>query len=487
MAVISRATMTKTFDTPPPSTRVWASLLLVGLLWPLSYLTAQSTGGMRPNVILFYADDLGWGDLTGQGSDYYETPNIDRIASEGIRFTNAYANAANCAPSRACLMTGLYTPRHGIFTVKNPDRGKSEHRRLIPTPNRKVLDTALLTMPQFFKKQGYATCMAGKWHLSSDASDYGFDANFGGHQAGGPRSYFSPYKNPQLADGPAGEYLPERLATEVHKWIEARADDPFFVYLPFYSVHTPIQARSDLTEKYAAKKAGKHHNHPEYAAMIEAMDRSVGLILDQLDTLGLSSNTLVIFSSDNGGYGGVTISRPLRGSKGMFYEGGIRVPFYVRWPAQCQAGQTIETPIIGSDVLPTMMDLLNPGSAELPLDGHSILPLLQGKKLRKRALFWHFPAYLQMYQQDRAFADSHDQPHFRTTPVSVIRSGHWKLLEFFETGDLELYHLGQDIGERSDLSQVKPGKVRKMHRQLQHWRMTTSAPVPTQRNPEFVE
>ena len=439
----------------------------------------------RPNIILFYADDLGWTDLGVQGSDFYESPAIDRIANEGITFTNAYANAANCAPSRACLMTGLYTPRHGVYTVKNSDRGKSIHRKLIPTKNTEVLDREFQTLPGILKQNGYTTCIAGKWHLSDDPLPYGFDKNFGGGTRGGPGSYFSPYNNPALPDGPAGEHLPDRLSTEVSNWIRENAQNPFFVYFPFYSVHSPIQARQDLTEKYAGKTPGKFHDHAKYAAMIEAMDLGVQKVMNTLDELKLTENTLVIFTSDNGPYGRASVAEPLRGGKGMYYEGGIRVPFFVKWPGVVRPGTMSHEPVLGMDIFPTLLDAIDV-SITTDLDGESLLPFLKGnKKPIKRALFWHFPAYLQMYKADRSFNDSHDAPHWRTTPCGVIRAGDWKLVEYFESGETELFNLKNDPSEENDLAQTEPKKKAKMYAQLKKWQQQVKAPVPTELNPEY--
>ena len=441
----------------------------------------------KPNIILFYADDLGWMDLRVQGSTYYETPNIDQIAKEGMRFTNAYANAANCAPSRACLITGLYAPRHGIYTVGKATRGKSKNRKLIPVENKTVLDSALLTLPGFLKNKGYQTAIAGKWHLSKGPEKYGFPTNFGGFQAGHPKSYFSPYKNPNLPDGPIGEHLPDRLADEMANWIKKQQNRPFFAYFPFYSVHTPIQARMDLTKKYKNKNPEKWHNKPEYAAMIEAMDEAVGKILNTIESLNLSDNTIVIFTSDNGAHGGQTLSRPLRGAKGMYYEGGIRVPFIIKYPKIIKPNSVNHTPIIGSDIFPTIADILQDEMVKNQLDGQSLLPIFKGETMVERSLFWHFPAYLEGYKKDRAYEDSHDLPWFRTTPVSVIQEGNWKLLEYFENGDLELYNLAEDIGERNNLALKHPLKIEALHKKLKEWRTNTNAYVPTQLNPNFVE
>lgn len=441
-----------------------------------------------PNIIFLYADDLGWTDLGVQGSDFYETPHIDRLAREGMRFTQAYANAANCAPSRACLMTGLYPPRHGIYTVNNSDRGKAIHRRVIPTPNTTTLDPTFLTLPQALQQAGYATCMAGKWHLSDDPLPYGFDTNFGGYHAGHPASYFSPYKNPNLPDGPKGEHLPARLAKDVSNWIVEHRKEPFFVYFPFYSVHTPVQAREDLAMKYENKPPGKHHNDAKQAAMIEAMDLAVGRILETLEENALEGNTLVIFTADNGPAGGQSVAKPLRGSKGMYYEGGIREPLLIKWPGVIVPSTVTDVPVIGTDFFPTLTEVARAPQPD-SLDGVSLVPLLKGEiaNLSERPLFWHFPAYLQMGKNDRAFEDSHDKPHLRTSPCSVIRYGDWKLIEYFETGALELYNLAEDLSEKKNLAETQPEKREELHALLRQWRANTQAPEPTEANPAFVE
>lgn len=459
---------------------------------PLLYLSililfgcnTSTPSQQKPNIIFIYADDLGWTDLGVQGSDYYETPALDQLASESLRFTQAYANAANCAPSRACLMTGLYSLRHGIYTVSNSDRGKSANRKLIPTPNTETLDKKFLTLPQALKRAGYATCMAGKWHLSDDPTEYGFDTNFGGYHAGHPKSYFSPYQNPNLPDGPEGEHLPARLANDVSNWMTQHQDEPFFVYLPFYSVHTPVQARDDLAQKYEAKPVGEIHDHARQAAMIEAMDQAVARVLNTFKTLGLEENTIVIFTADNGPAGGQSIARPLRGSKGMYYEGGIREPLFIKWPGFTMPGTVSQVPVIGTDFFPTLTEIAQAPQPEL-LDGQSLVPLLKGGKIADRPLFWHFPAYLQMGKNDRAFEDSHDKPHFRTSPCGVIRHGNWKLIEYFETGELELYNLKDDISEGNNLAQQNPQKRDELFAMMKQWREETSAPVPSELNPEY--
>ena len=452
--------------------------ITVFLFFALPLLAAK-----KPNIVLFYADDLGYTDLGCQGSKYYETPNIDRLAKEGMTFTQAYAGAANCAPSRACLMTGKYTPRHGVYTVGNSDRGKPKHRKLVPVKNTTILDGKFQTMAEALKTAGYQTCVAGKWHLSKDPTKDGFDTNFGGTTWGHPKSYFSPYKNPFLKDGPKGEHLPERLGREISGWIKEHSEKPFFVYLPFYSVHTPIQAPKELAAKYARKKTDGSHNNPKYAAMIESMDSAVGRILKTLDELELAENTLVVFTSDNGPHGAISRAEPLRGTKGMYYEGGIREPFLVRYPGVVAPGTKNETPVSQIDLFPTFLKLA--GKSEVParLDGVDLLPSFRGEAVAERALFWHFPAYLQSYKADPDSASK----FFRTTPCGVIRKGDWKLIQYFEDGALELYNLKEDLSERKNLAQSNPEKAKKMLKELTAWQVATDAPVPTERNPKYEE
>lgn len=435
-----------------------------------------------PNIVLIYADDLGYTDLSCQGSTYYETPHIDRLAKEGMTFTQAYAGAANCAPSRACLMTGSYTPRHGIFTVGNPDRGKAKHRQLIPIPNTTVLNEKFTTIAEALKTKGYQTCIAGKWHLTQDPTRDGFDTNFGGTTWGHPKSYFAPYKNPYLKEGPKGEHLPERLGRDVSNWIKKNANNPFFVYFPCYSVHTPIQAKDEDTARFAKKKGNPSHNNPKYAAMIHAMDQAVGQILDTLDALKLNENTLVIFTSDNGPHGQYSKAKPLRGSKGMYYEGGIREPFLVRQTGTIKAGSKNTTPIHQIDLFPTFLEITETQTPDSqPLDGLSLRAAFLGDNLPERALFWHFPAYLQGYRND---PDTR-QPNFRTTPCSVIREGDWKLIQYHEDGALELFNLKDDLRESTNLATSNQTQADTLLEKLTRWQNTINAPIPTERNPAY--
>eukprot|EP00095_Tigriopus_kingsejongensis_P000439 snap_masked-scaffold3337_size9153-processed-gene-0.4 protein:Tk00439 transcript:snap_masked-scaffold3337_size9153-processed-gene-0.4-mRNA-1 annotation:"aryl-sulphate sulphohydrolase" len=436
----------------------------------------------KPNLVLIYADDLGYTDLSCQGSKFYETPHIDRIAREGMTFTQAYAGAANCAPSRACLMTGQYTPRHGVFTVGNSARGRARNRVLVPIENKATLHPKFITLAEALKSEGYRTCLAGKWHLSEDPRQDGFEVNFGGSGRGNPKSYFSPYKNPALKDGPVGEHLPERLGREVAGWIKANAEAPFFAYVPFYSVHTPIQAPKKWIAKYQKKEGHGSHRNAKYAAMIAAMDEAVGVILKTLDDLKLAENTMVVFTSDNGPHGSFSRAEPLRGVKGMYYEGGIREPFLVRHPGKIVAGARNVTPISQIDLYPTFLELAGVARPER-LDGVSLVPALQGKPLPERDLFWHFPGYLQSYQPD---ADSASRK-FRTTPCSVIRRGDWKLIHYFEDGAQELYDLKTDLSEKVNLVKTEPEKARELATALTAWQREVKAPIPTKKNPQYRE
>ncbi len=448
----------------------------------LQQITIHSANG-KPNVVFFYIDDLGWKDLSFMSSQFYETPNVDRLAKEGMAFTDAYANAPNCAPSRACLLTGMYSPRHGVYTVGSPERGKSKNRKLIPIQNTTTLDPSFATIAEVFDKAGYTSAHMGKWHLGKDPQSgpkaQGYDVNFGGNHRGSPPSYFSPYKNPDIEDGPKGEHLTERTANEGEQFIRDNSDSPFFLMMSLYAVHTPLQGKKELIEKYKKKEPGEIHDHATYAAMIESMDHCVGQILNTLDDLQLTDNTIVIFLSDNGGYGPATSMKPLRGAKGMLYEGGIRVPLVVRWPKMVQAGSECHEPVIGVDFMPTFLDILNAEPiGDQPIDGKSFLPLLkQDRSLDRDAIYWHFPAYLQAYHDM-------DVP-WRTTPASAIRKGEYKLIEFFEDGTLELYNLKEDISESNNLVESQPNKAKELHGQLKSWRNKVNAPIPTQLNPEY--
>jgi arylsulfatase A-like enzyme len=441
-----------------------------------------------PNIVFIYIDDLGWRDIGVMGTEYYETPNVDALASQGMLFTNAYANAPNCAPSRASLLTGYYTPRHGIYTVNSAARGDTRLRKLIPVDNRTDLDTAFVTIAEVLQSAGYVTGHVGKWHLGGEGSlptDHGFDWAVAGNDLGSPASYFFPYANatrriPDLgSSGEEGEYLTDRLTTEAIGFIRVNTERPFFLYLSHYAVHTPLRAKPDLIEHYREKAAASGHDNPTYAAMVHSVDESVGRVMDVLDDLGLADRTLVVFYSDNGGYGPATSMAPLRGSKGMLYEGGIRVPLVVSWPGQVEPGSRSESPVVGTDLFPTILDIADvPRMTFSIADGLSLLPLLrQQGDLPARPLYWHFPAYLEAYR-------SMTGP-WRTTPASAIRIGDYKLITFFEDQRIELYDLVNDIGEQRDISVTMPEKVVELEAQLRSWWQRVGAWIPTVPNPEF--
>jgi arylsulfatase A-like enzyme len=450
-------------------------------------LSACGKEALRPNFVLIYIDDLGWRDVGFMGSEYYETPHLDRLAAEGIVFTSAYANAPNCAPSRASLLTGQYTPRHGVYTAGSPERGAARLRRLVPAPSKTALDTSAVTIAEALRAAGYATAHIGKWHLGGLGhlpTDQGFDLNVAGDERGNVPTHFYPYRRDEneLRDlagtGREGEYLTDRLTDEALEFIEHHNDRPFFLYLSHYAVHTPLQAKDELVSKYREKPGDDEHNDPVYAAMVESVDESVGRIVAKLDELSLSENTVVFFFSDNGGYGPATSMVPLRGSKGMLYEGGIRVPLVVRWPGNFAPGREEATPVMGTDLFPTILEIGGAEGPAQPLDGVSLLRMLQGAgSLEPRTLHWHFPAYLEAY---RGMAGP-----WRTTPAAAIRAGDYKLIEFFETGDLELYNLRDDIGERVNLAAELQDVVEELHQLMTEWRRSVGAPVPTELNPAY--
>jgi len=450
--------------------------LAVSCWFPLG-IAVRTADAARPNVVFFLIDDLGWKDAGFMGSRFYSTPNVDRLAKQGMVFTSAYSNGPNCAPTRACLMSGWYAPRHGIYTVGTSERGRARLRKLIPVKNRTTLPDGVVTLAESLKSAGYVTAHMGKLHLGPDPKSQGFDVNIGGNRTGSPRGgYFSPYRNPQLPNGPKGEYLTDRLTDEALKFLDANRKKPFFLYLAHYAVHTPIQAKADLVRKYQMRLTTKYHNNSKYAAMIDSVDQSVGLVLKKLDDLKLAGNTIVVYTSDNGGYGPVTSQHPLRGSKGMLYEGGIRVPLIVRWPGHTKPGSRSDVPVASIDFYPTLLEAAGVKRGSRLLDGESLVPLLEQKGgLKRKALFWHFPAYLQAYR-------GMPSP-WRTTPAGTVRAGDWKLLEFFEDGRLELYNLKDDIGESKDLAKQRPEKTRELHGLLKAWRKAVSAPVPTEKNP----
>jgi len=455
-------------------------ILVISVIWISSCKGEISRG---PNIVIIIADDLGWKDVGFMGSDYYETPNLDQLADEGMVFNQAYASAANCAPSRASLMSGRYPTAHGIFTVGSSERGNSKTRRIIPAKNRVVLDDSFFTLAEALSDAGYTTCNIGKWHLGKDPLSQGMDYNVGGGIWGHPKSYFAPYSQPDL-EAPEGEYLTDRLTEEALKFIRKNQADPFFLYLPYYAVHTPIQAKKVIEHKYLDKGGSGCQSNAAYAGMVDNMDRCIGHLMNEILDLGLDRNTLVIFTSDNGGIRAVSCQDPLRAGKGSYYEGGIRVPLFVRWPGKIEPQSKSEEPVINIDFYPTLMDITSASSADNELDGVSLWPLLSGRtrSLPERPLYFHFPIYLQAYN---AGHDGGKDPLFRTRPGSVIREGDWKLHYYYEDGVTELYKLSSDPGEAFDLSGTNTNKTDELIEKLKVWLQDQGAIMEFSANPDF--
>lgn len=449
----------------------------------------QQTIQNHPNIILFNIDDLGWMDTEVYGSSFYETPNINRLASMGMTFSKAYAGAANCAPSRACLLSGQNTPRHKIYTVGNSDRGKTQTRKLIPIKNKTVLDDEIVTLAEMLSHEAYVSGSFGKWHLGEDPTLQGFDLNVGGEQRGNPgkAGHFAPYnlKDEKLQNAPEGENLTDRLTTEALAFMKKNEDAPFFSYMTYYAVHTPIQTTTALENKYMSL-GNDLQNNAKYAGMVETVDRNIGRIIDYLEASDKIKNTLIIFTSDNGGIRDISSQHPLRAGKGSYYEGGIRVPLIVAWGNKIFAGSSCDRLVSNLDIYPTLQDIVNSTYGNSPLDGESLLPYLTAEQKDNdesvKDIFFHFPIYLQAYNTQ---TDDGRDPIFRTRPGSVVISGHWKLHEYFEDGGLELYNLNEDQGERINLIDKMPEKAKELKDKLDAWRDEMGAAVPTELNSEY--
>lgn len=444
----------------------------------------------KPNFLFILADDLGIKDLSIEGSAYHETPNIDRIARQGMRFTNGYSTCQVCSPSRASIMTGKYPARHGITDYIGAPSGMAWKRnnKVLPAEYVHALPKEDTTLAEALVAGGYATFFAGKWHLGNKGSfpeDHGFQMNKGGHRAGTPPGgFFSPYKNPKLKDGPAGESLPIRLAQETAQFIANNKDKPFLAYLSFYSVHGPIQTTPELWKKYRNKAQKKPHQGdrflvdrtlpvrqvqdcPIYAGMMETMDDAVGIVLKQLETSGVANNTIVIFTSDNGGVSSgdafSTSCLPLRGGKGRQWEGGILQPYYILAPGVTRPGSKNATPVTGTDFYPTILELAGlPLLPQQHVDGISLVPMLKGKTLTTRPLFWHYPHYGNQGGE----------------PSSIIRKGDWKLIHYYEDGRDELYNLAKDPSEKSNLAAQNPDTTQSLRKELNAWLQATGARIP---------
>ena len=451
----------------------------------------------KPNILLIFADDLGWKDVGYQGSDFNETPNLDKLAKEGMVFTAGYAAAGNCAPSRACLLSGTYTPRHHVYAVGDTNRGNKAAQRLIPIPNRNGLPKATLTMADALKSAGYVTGHFGKWHLAGKdgalPTQQGFDVSFDSFGELEEKEGSEGNKTGPPSD-PKGVFTLTRKACE---FMASNREKPFFCYLAHHAIHTPLQGQKETIERFKAKQPGTQHNNPLYAACTYDLDASVGLMLEKIKELGLEQNTLVVFTSDNGGTQ-QSSQEPLRGNKGCYYDGGIREPFLVRWPGVTKPGTKCDVPVINVDLFPTF---LAASGATLPsdktLDGESLIPLLKGEsKLQRESIFWHFPGYLDQPVIRGRELDL--RTGFRSRPVSVIHKGEWKLHLYHEEWQLdggrdklesnnavELYHLASDIGERNNLANANTAKRDELLNHLLAWCESTKALIPSQPNPEY--
>jgi len=483
----------------------------------VAQLAASSKTLRKPNFVFFLIDDLGWADLGCYGSKFYETPNIDRLAQEGMRFTDAYAACPVCSPTRASIMTGKYPAR---LNLTNFLIGKRQGK-LNPPDYIHQMPLEEVTVAEALKEAGYVTCFVGKWHLGGEPywpEHQGFDINIGGTSSGMPRSYFFPQwsGNPPI-EGQPGEYLTDKLTDESLKFLEANRDKPFLLYLSHYAVHIPLQAKQNMIEKYRTKaatlasapvaevptpqgrglsprflpegdtQARQVQDHPIYAGMVQSVDESVGWVIKKLDELGVADNTVVIFMSDNGGLstaeGSPTSNVPLRAGKGWLYEGGIREPMIIKWPGVAIPGSVCSELVTSTDFYPTILEMAGlPAKPEQHIDGVSLAPLLKGKKSLDRrppprlawgdagagAIFWHYPHYSNQ----------------GGGPAGAVRAGDYKLIEFYEDGRLELYNLTEDVSEKNNLVKNMPDRAAELHKILKNWRQDVNAQMPTP-NPDY--
>ena len=451
------------------------------------------------NFVFILIDDLGWTDVGCYGSSFYETPNIDKLAREGMRFTDAYAACPVCSPTRASILAGKYPARLGITQWIGASQKPTRYVDRLPLEE--------ITIAEVLKREGYATGFVGKWHLaprdSQSRADFypdrqGFDINIAGDHWGAPATYFYPYKKNNRAlenmppGGKPGEYLTDRLTDESLKFLQANKDRPFLLYLSHYAVHTPIESKQNLTNKYKAKAAKlpkttrpaflperdamskQIQDHPVYAGMVQSVDESVGRVMKKLEELGVAENTVVIFMSDNGGLSTrpkpsstntPTANLPLRAGKGWLYEGGIREPMFIKWPGVVKPGSVCSEPVTSTDFYPTMLEMAGlPLMPKQHVDGTSLMPLLKNKgKLKRKAIYWHYP-------------HNHGSGN---KPSGAVRAGDYKLIEWYENSRIELYNLKNDIGERHDLATQMPKKAAELRRMLHKWRKQTNAKMPT--------
>ena len=471
----------------------------------------KKVSSKRPNIILFLIDDLGWNDIACYGSKFYETPHLDKMAKEGFRFTDAYAANPVCSPTRASILLGKYPSRVGLSNHSGSSGPKGPAHKLTPVPVKGNMPLEDITLAEALKEAGYKTAHIGKWHLQAhhDTSrnhfpeKHGFDLNIAGHRMGQPGSFYFPYESkqhpstnvPDMADGQEGDYLTDKLTDKAIHYIKENKDTPFFLNFWYYTVHTPIIPRQDLKKKYEAKAnklginknlpgtpvlksfARSSQNNPSYAAMVEAMDENIGRIFKTLKELQIDDETIIIFCSDNGGLSTSTgpncptSQLPLKAGKAWVYEGGIRIPFIIKWPGK-KGGKELQAPVCTTDIYPTLLDMLKlPAKPEQHLDGVSLTSLMNGsaKELQREALYIHYPHYHHINSMG---------------PAGAVRMGDYKLVEYYETGEIELYNLKEDIGELNNLVKEQPERAAQMLKKLQQWRIDSHSPKP-KLNPNY--
>jgi arylsulfatase A len=454
--------------------RVYLLAFLMMLAPTLSAAEGEGPQHDKLNVVFFLIDDLGWNDLGCYGSTYYQTPHIDSLAEQGIRFTDGYAACNVCSPTRAAIMTGKYPARLLLTQWLPSGRWSASGNKMREGRYLSNLPLEEVTIAEAMREAGYRTAFMGKWHLGTETYYYpehqGFDVNVAGRDYGAPGSYFYPFegswkipttgkvlRKESPLSGKKGDYLVDRLAEEAEQFIRDSADEPFFLMLSHYAVHSPLQGKPDKVARYEKVATDRRQGKPAYAAMVESVDDSVGRVMRTLRELHLDDKTLVIFTSDNGGFAKATDNSPLRANKGSNYEGGIRVPVIIKWPGKTRPASISDQPVISTDFYPTI--LAATGQNLRPhqhIDGKSLVPILSGNgNLDRDAIYWHYPHYNQ---------------HPQSFPSGVVRAGDWKLIESYETGELSLYNLADDVGETNDLSKKELAKVRQLQNQLRAWR-----------------
>ncbi len=445
-----------------------------------SLMSAAAARSARPNFVFLLVDDLGWKDFGCYGNTFHDTPNLDRLARDGVRFTNAYAACPVCSPTRASILTGKYPARLHL-TDWIPGRKQWPTARLLTPAFEQQLPLRETTLAEALRPLGYRTASIGKWHLGGAGflpENQGFDVNVGGDHRGSPRSYFGPFDVPNLAGATRDDYLTEKLTDAAERFLEECAGrSPFFLYLPEFAVHIPLEARQAMVDKYRRRLQGKAFPNPIYAAMVESVDQALGRLRASLDRLGLTSQTVIVVTSDNGGLryeGGavapVTDNSQLRAGTGHLYEGGIREPLLVYWPGVTEPGSTCDVPVTSVDYFPTLCEMAGgPAGRNRPVDGASLVSLLRGGRGPSRdGLYWHYPHYSNQ----------------GGVPAGAVRDGFWKLIEFYEDGGLELYNLKDDPGERVNLARREPKTAARLQAKLRDWRRRVGAVMPSM-NPKY--